>query len=562
MNPSSQSRLSIAEVLTFILIAIVIGFYVLMVGKFAINVPRMDDYIQFLGYHHYFPENGNLQEKLTALFSQPRWEHGPESDHRIIIARIAMFLSEALLGEIDFWLITVFGNLLFLLWFIGLWRNTPVSANPVAMLPVVFLLFSFVHYEIAFWSSAALLYYPVTFFTFAAISLAFKPKALPGIAGSIASGILAAGAQANGLLALPTVAGGLAVRNRRNLAILFAIVAAMIFGLYFHGYKRPGVIPAFPDPLKTAELVISAGLRLLGSSFGSLWPWATGFVILGWAGLLWKRYWRINPTFFWFAVWLLLSMATIAVGRASFGAESVMVSRYRFYSLALLAIMYLAILELLGKHWLRRYVIGAGLAAALFLYADETPRNLRLAENERVDVLHGANFYRIEGLGPFSYGGFPEATMANGLIREMESKNLYHIPDFSEHMAREVIPKSHWKFDGDPLEAGFLALHGAGKTLSVKGYANLEGGRCDNIETFVVLAQEVQRHYYTTEALSRAKWRESVFKPCLEFAAFIDVRPLPVGNYRIGVVRVYQDGSVTEFIAPPPTLFVKVTGQE
>lgn len=543
------------------LMAIIIGIYVLMVWKYAINVPRMDDYIQFLGYHHFFPENGSFFEKLTALFSQPRWEHGPESDHRIVVARVAMLLSQALTGEMNFRVITFIGNAFFLLWFVWLWRVTPVSRNPAAMLPVVLLLFSFVHYEIAFWSSAALLYFPVTFFAFAALALTVGKPGLFRTAGSLGSGIWAVCSQANGLMVLPTVACSFFARRKTRLALLFSLIAAASFLLYFYAYKRPGVIPRFPEPTQAVTLILSAWIRLLGASFDKQWDIAASLIGLGWAGLLWKRYWRVNPTLFWFGIWLFLTMGSIAVGRASFGVESVMVSRYRFYSLLLISISYLALLELIGERSIRRYIIAVALFLAFYLYAEESPKHLSLAANERVDVIHGANYYRIEGLGPFSYGGFPEATMANGLIREMEGKGLYHMPDFSEHMSMKTPSGPDWKTSGRTLNATLLALHGAGKTLSIKGYADLDGGRCDNIKTLVFLANDADRHYYTTEALSRAKWRESVFKPCLEFAAFIDVRSLSAGEYRIGVARVHKDGSLTEYIAPPPIRFVKTIGQ-
>lgn len=552
---------SLPDVLALAFMAIIIGIYVLAVWKYAINVPRMDDYIQFIGYHHFFPENGSALEKLIALFSQPRWELGPESDHRIVVARLAMLLSEALIGEMDFRLITFMGNAFFLLWFVWLWRMTTASRRPVAMLPVVLLLFSFVHYEIAFWSSAALLYFPVTFFAFAALALTVGEPRFSSTAGALGSGVLAFCSQANGLMVLPTVVCSLFSRHKIRLALFFVAAALASFFLYFHAYKRPGVVPAFPEPVKAISLILSAWVRLMGSSFGEQWDVAATLIALIWAGLFWKRYWRVNPTLFWFAIWLLLTMGSIAVGRASFNVEMLMASRYRFYSLLLIAISYLAVLELVGERPVRRYIVGAALLAAFFIYAKESPKHLSLAANERVDVVHGANYYRIEGLGPFSYGGFPEEAMANGLIREMEGKGLYRIPDFSAYVARETSPGAHWKPSGRALNATLLALHGAGKTFSVKGYADLDGGRCDDTETLVFLANGEDRHYYTTEALSRAKWRESVFKPCLEFAAFIDARSLPVGEYRIGVARVHRDGSLTEHIAPLPTHFVKIAGQ-
>ena len=85
--------------LAFVAIALLISVYTLMVWRYSINVPRMDDYIQFLGYHHFFPETGTIGEKIQAFLAQPKWTAGPESDHRIVVARLAMYLSEFSSGK-------------------------------------------------------------------------------------------------------------------------------------------------------------------------------------------------------------------------------------------------------------------------------------------------------------------------------------------------------------------------------------------------------------------------------------------------------------------------------
>lgn len=522
--------------------AVLTGVYVFMVWRYSINVPRMDDYIQFLGYHYFFPETGAIGEKIQALLSQPKWLAGPESDHRIVFARLAMYLSEFLLGEMNFQLLTAIGNLFLFALFFLLWRATPVSVNPWAMLPVAVLLFSFVHYEASFWSSAALLYYPVTFFALATLSVLAPGVSRWRVAAGMGSGVLAVLTQANGLMVLPVAAVGALFRRRFLLAGALALLAAAMFVLYFHDFKRPGVVPPMPDVFRAAVLVLTAWFRLLGIALGQAWFLLSGFLVLAGAYLCWKRYWRINPPLFWFAVWLCVTIGSIAVGRASFGLDHLDVPRYKFYSLCLICVAYLALCEVLEAHLCRcltwSLLLGGGV-----LYVHDAARNLSLAASEQSDVVHGVLHRQLEDVGPFSYGGFPTVDMAGLLIDDMRRQQRYTLPDYSERLARKLAP-SPASDTPSGFGAELRALRVGRHSVGVKGFAPLEGGKCHNTEVRVFLASGEERHYFSAERLSRARWKEYFRRPCIEFASFIDARALPAGDYRLGVVLL-RDGHLS-----------------
>lgn len=541
--------------LAFVAIALLISVYTLMVWRYSINVPRMDDYIQFLGYHHFFPETGTIGEKIQAFLAQPKWTAGPESDHRIVVARLAMYLSEFFVGEMNFQWLTGIGNLFLFAFFLLLWRSTPVSANPWTMLPVALLLFSFVHYEASFWSSAALLYYPVTFFSLATLSVLTQGASKWRVAGGMSSGVMAVLTQANGLMALPVAAAGALFKRRFLLAAALTLLAALMFLFYFYGFKRPGVVPPMPDAVQAIVLVLTAWFRLLGIAFGRNWPLLSGFIMLSGLYLCWRRYWRINPVLFWFAVWLCVTMGSIAVGRGSFGFDHLEPPRYKFYSLCLMGVAYLALCEIFERR--RRWLTLGVLLAALPLYIHDAAHNLSLAASEKSDVIHGVLYRQLEGTGPFSYGGFPPDEMAGLLIDDMRHKQRYTLPDYAAQLSRKLeMPPSGNDAPKD-FNAELRALRIGSRTVGIKGFAPLEGGKCHNTEVRVFLDDGSERHYFSAERFPRSRWKEYFRRPCIEFAAFIDARALPVGNYRLGV-SLLRDGRLTaQHVFPNPVRLIR-----
>lgn len=525
-------------------IVLLVVVYGLMVSRFAFNVPKMDDFIQFLGYQHFQALAGSPQERLLLFLSQPSWDGGPQSEHRIVVARLAMFFSQALLGTINFRFLIALGNIFLILSFLLLCWSSPYRANTMIMVPVAILLFSLIHYEASFWSSAALLYYPAAFFSLVTFYLLARNRSLNLVVpAGVAGGILAILSQANGLIVFPVATFVLGLAKRYRLALLFLLLTALSFALYFWGFSSPGVIPRYESPLQAAYLILKAWVNLLGCAFLGL-SFVAGLALFAtWLILLRKRYWEKNFVLFCFGAWLIGAMLSIAIGRGSLDYDYSAVSRYRFYSALLASVTYLAVLEmLLDREKLKRIVFYAFLLMTSLVYLYETPLAYARAISERIDAIHDADFYHIAGVTPYPEDGFPMARLANYLIALNGKLGAYTYPP---RLGKVALPRDVSKLTtGDPSSLSFkyTRIRFQDETIALRGDAWLRGARCGNTETLVVVAAEGRKDYFKAERYPRPRHRELLLEPCRQFSALVNLHGVPPGSYRLGVAIV-SDGT-------------------
>lgn len=526
------------------LIVLLIAVYGLMVSRFALNIPKLDDFIQFLGYQHFLALSGSPKERLLLFFSQPTWDGGPQSDHRIAVARLAMFFSQALFGTINFRFLIVLGNVFLILSFLLLCWSSPYRANRMIMVPVAILLFSLIHYEASFWSSAALLYYPAAFFSFFTFYLLASSRSLNLVVpASAASGILAILSQANGLIVFPVATFVLGLAKRYRMALLFLLLTALSFALYFWDFSRPRVIPKFESSIQATYLILKAWVNLLGCAFLQLSSVAGLALFAAWLTLLRKRYWKKNFVLFCFGAWLIGAMLSVAIGRGSFDYDYSAVSRYRFYSALLASVTYLAVLEmLLDREKLKRIVFYAFLSLTSLVYLYGTPLAYAQAISESIDAIHDADFYHIAGVTPYSEDGFPTARLANYLIALNGKLGVYTYPP---RLGKVALPRDVSRLStGDPSSLSFKyeKIRFQDKVIAVRGDAWLSGVWCGNTETLVVVAAEDRKYYFKAERYPRPRYRELLLQPCRQFSALVNLRGVPPGSYRLGIAIV-RDGT-------------------
>lgn len=350
---------------------------------YAVNVPKWDDHA-LRAFLYYSDQETTYSGKLYQLFKQ-------HNEHRIVYDRIVTLINFHLFGKLDFRHLMIVGNLS-LVGLLAVFVSVLHRANRTVLyaVPVAFLLFNLSQWENMFWGMAALQNFSVVLWVVAAFYwLTYTNRW--GLA--LAAAILATLTSGNGLLVWPigfvlltlrvsdprlgsayqSTKKPLRTRQPFWLPFTWVLVAAIVIGLYFLGFEKPAGNPpargSITDLLKgwlafvgaAAEaLPVGSALRtslLLGGLMAVL---ALGLITWGLFShrrMVSQAFRRLLPSkqsagswglavppltlFFWGGVAFILgTAAVVAWARTSFGADLLITSRYKIYSLTLLALLY------------------------------------------------------------------------------------------------------------------------------------------------------------------------------------------------------------------------------
>jgi hypothetical protein len=310
----------------WLLAALLLAAYVAMLRRYSVNFPFADDFAAILAAPHYFHYEQTLRGKLTFIFSLA-------GEHRIATLRLAALVGGHFLGGVNFQVLMYCGSALLVVAGGLLIATVDRAARPLLAAIAAALVLSPANYEAAFWATGAL-HFGVLGEAFAALYCLGRR----GVGWQIGAAVLvlaAAFTTANGLMAFPAAVLLLGMMGRWRLALGWAVFGAVLFGVYFVGYEAPPYQASLGayllDPLVPLRFFLTAlgGLGhdasfalALGVSIALFWTWliASG------------RIKSLPPVFVAWAVFLLLSFAAITWGRAGFGDQGALLSRYRVYS--------------------------------------------------------------------------------------------------------------------------------------------------------------------------------------------------------------------------------------
>jgi hypothetical protein len=242
-------------------------------------------------------------------------------------------------------------------------------------------------------------------------------------------GVVAAFSQANGLLMLPIAAVGCFFGGRRMRAVGIALLAAAVWFIYFNGYMRPAAHPpitvAFRDPLSTFRLfLINIGGVVPSLALSQVVGLAL-LVVAGW--VTWKGLWRRHPTAFLWMAFVLLSAATVTMGRAGWGLFRA--ERYAVYPALLMAILLFGV-YVITKPWPRPLTRFAFVLAASFSIAATVisiPKILDMSAKGHLLVDLGESGKPF-GLGRFAGVVYPVVEHPVSVLEKSGKKGLYHPP--------------------------------------------------------------------------------------------------------------------------------------
>ncbi|GAB4033547.1 hypothetical protein [Spirosoma jeollabukense] len=405
IQPTRQTRhglvgLSIAGIL--LLIPIIVFWSVW--STYAVDVPKWDDQA-LKAFLFYLDSETTISGKLYQFFKQ-------HNEHRIVYDRLITWLDFSLFGKLNYRHLMIVGNLSLvgLLAIFGLVFGRTLSAQSknlsnqpsfsltdclIYLPPVAFLLLNLSQWENMFWGMAALQNFTVVLWIVGAIYALCFTQNLPlalllAIAATLTSG--------NGILIWPIGFAILFHQRMLNIRagwrslLIWGIAAVGTITLYFVGYEKPAGNP----PVRGTVFDLLKGWFAFNGAAAEAFPVGPVFVrcvlvggigtllILGiWGFILkkWLSHKKLSPFDYFFVgvtAFLLGTAAIVAWSRVGFGLNTLITSRYKAYSLVLLAIFYSAAVVYTQASF-RKWVLRIGLLFSIILmagsyraYQDET----------------------------------------------------------------------------------------------------------------------------------------------------------------------------------------------
>lgn len=493
-------------------------YYVVTVLIYAYDFPYMDDYPTVVDFLNRLPTATTIGQKVSLLLEQNNF-------HRLVLVKLLAWLDVLLTGSVDFRLFQYVG-LAFLLLTTGLlWQSltrwttpTPllgkegatlgrVAEAPslprrglgVVFLPVLFLLFQFQGWNIAFWSIVAVSNVGAPALALLAFWLANRKQAV----WAIAVGLVALFTNGNGILVLPLLIGGWAMQGRWRWVLATLTVTLPALWVYFQHYENPaGPSPATllrPEKLVHLLALDTAFLGALVYHPAIAWlPIVLGsFTMLWMVYLLRIRYDRTNPTLFWLLVFLHLSGLMLAVNRIQNDTSIVFASRYRNITALHIAATYLTVAQVLARRQVRWQNAFVGLAVlgtfGLWGVSNWTYHSkiVRFRELKQTDNLLWQRYGQIRACAP----QYQPARRLSELARQgsfrPETPSLATYQSQLVALTPSTTPGDSLQYvvDLKRLDSGFLV---------VSGWAKVAGRKANFNDTYVGVQTTGGWQYYTT----------------------------------------------------------------
>lgn len=379
------------------LLAVPVIAFAVVWNYYAVNVPKWDDHA-LRNFLYLFDQEDTFSGKIYQFFRQ-------HNEHRIVYDRLIAFLDYHLTGKLNFRHLMAVGNLSLvglLLICADLFRREGRAL--VYALPVALIILNLANWENMFWGMAALQNFSVVLWVVLSIYWLTYTKRW-GLA--IVSAILATLTSGNGILVWPIGAvllilqlseSRLSSKNTFRPLLVWVSCAALVLVLYFTGYEKPAGNPpnrgSLTDLLKgwlaflgasADALPIKSPLQssiLLGSFMAVLVIGLLGWGLLNYSQSIFRSVRQLThpkasisgkgipsiTLFVWgCAAFIIGTAIVVAWSRTGFGLDMIITSRYKIYSLTLLALLYVYCTIIVGKV-IGRWVMLSSLAGSILFY--------------------------------------------------------------------------------------------------------------------------------------------------------------------------------------------------
>lgn len=460
----NETRLKIWFCAAWLLAAVLALFHAWMLHRLVVNFPFQDDFTQLLTVPGDVDDIRSLGAKIAYLLAS-------SGDHRVITLRLAALFQAKVLGEINFRALVFFGNLLCAATGLLVLSAARAPVRPWLAPLIAALLFSPTNWLPQYWASAALQHYSVLAYAFGAL-FCLNRQGIAWQAGGLVLGLCAAMTGANGLMVLPVGAALLYGLGRRRTSALWIGLTILIFAVYFIDYRPP---PGRAPPLDSLQHPLTL-LVLFVCTLGSLaerfdYAVAIGTILIAaWAWLIGSSRARgIPPILLAWMGFLLLCVGTIAFGRAPFGSEAILNSRYRIYSEMTIIVTVIAVLWR-TRAWQTKLLLTILLPVIGVWFGRSWESNLPaladLLTQQRTSLTH----YALTGQG--IYRGFPPQDATDDLLKRAYDDGYFR-PVRASHSGAILI-----ETDSLPVQTGSLGLWTEAPildatTITVRGFAHV-----------------------------------------------------------------------------------------
>jgi len=278
--------------------------------------------------------------------------------------------------------------------------------------PISLLLFQLCYAETLDWAMPSLQNIPVIVFSLAAIYLLVKDK----FVGALAGLVLAIGASGNGFLLVPIGLAILIAARKWIRLLVWTSVSALCVGAYSYGYTSQSAHRSVVATVLHAHPLYL--LAFSGSVAALPFEWLghrvamAASIILGltiwvfFAEMLRRRHLQMNQPACYCVLFLLLTSAAVSGLRSDLGIEHSIDSRYKIYSVLLLAFVWIATIE--SFRLPPRAIAAICIAAATFSFSMDYWGEKYL-ETRAQGVALGMNSFLQGGPGPILRRPYPSA---------------------------------------------------------------------------------------------------------------------------------------------------------
>ncbi len=508
-------------------------FFFHTVRSMSVNAPIGDDFDAVLLFLNRFLTSG-AGERLRLIFSQ-------HNEHRIAFNRLATLVFYYAGGVVDFRALILFGNLAL----VGLacvlfaaFRGTASekSSKWAYFIPVTFILFDLQYRESINWAMASMSNFYVLYFCALSLYLLCAFTSAPAFAFALALAVAAAYTQGGGVFVGFVGLAVLLLRKDMKGALVWAIVYGGAAALYFYGYAKPPGTPDGVALLRAAPLVPARFfLAMLGAALPV--PELAGVLMLAYfAFLTVRRYYRENAAVYAMLVYLLITVAATAVTRSGYGLDQALSSRYRVIPVMMLALYYISAAELITGQRLKRYFLGAMIAASVVFNVQAYSSNISTLITQRGLLTYGMLKWEAVGTGLI----YPFQDKAGEILSDSIRLGVYS-PGVDASVVEARPADGYVDFPPRPggVKFGMETVATGGKHLVVDGWAFAQGARAGEGRAYVVLVSGSKTHVFTTISRQRPDVAAHFKDERVGGSGFFCLipRPLvPTGEYSVGVL--------------------------
>ena len=534
------------------LLCAVIGIvHIVIVLKYAANLPDWDDYDAVLRFAANFVQEEDSMVRLKSIFSQ-------HNEHRIAFDRIIILLNLLIAGSINFKTLIILGNvLLFALFFlIAKIFKKHLAPHYLLFVPVPFLLFNLASFENYLWAMASLQNIGVILFSLLSLYLLFRSEdlRLPDFFLSLLFAVMATYTSGNGMLVLVIALAALILRKQKvHLIVIWAAATILFISLYFYGYTSVSQHPAALDTLiSKPDQLISHFFVLVGRISGTL----TGAIFLGFGTvvtflvLIITKFRNSKSHLLYFCLFFLFASCCVtSLSRAGFGVHQAMAVRYTLYSVLIIIFLYFLLIKELGYAIARTIPWALACAAvALYVYVDSYRFYLMDVVERHKKLVHGAACF-YEG-NRYSYLSYPDQDEAKRILDESAKAGIYSIP-FTTYADIQSRSRSFELPDEtDNIDYSFEFTPDSGLLFIDNGWAYIEGLPTDRMNTFVVLRGAQHAYVFDTYKHFRPDVTAAKNAGYLDFSGFslfVDPSRIEPDQYDVGLLIKRINTTALEF---------------